>query len=63
MDATAGMCPSCDEIVEVEHPEVGWEVDCPNCGAALAVASSDPLVLRYALDTEDEPPAEDDPLL
>lgn len=64
MATLAAACPACNEIVEVAHPEVGREVDCPACGEALAVASLDPVVLRYALDMEEEasfPEDEDSP--
>lgn len=54
MDTLVATCPSCDEIFEIDHPEVGREADCPNCGEALVVASLEPVVLRYALDMEEE---------
>jgi lysine biosynthesis protein LysW len=46
-------CPACGGIVEVVDPEIGREVDCPDCEEALLVTALDPLTLDYALDTDE----------
>lgn len=54
-------CPTCDGIIEILEPEVGKQVDCPDCEALFVVASLDPLELTYALDMEEEGWFEDEP--
>ena len=52
-------CVECDEELEINgSPRLGQKVVCPNCGAALEVASVNPLELDWAY--EDEGWDEDD---
>lgn len=52
-------CVECDEELEINgSPRLGQKVACPNCGAALEVASVNPLELDWAY--EDEGWDEDD---
>ncbi|GIW24769.1 hypothetical protein [Meiothermus sp.] len=48
-------CPACEGLVEVVNPQVGLEVECPDCGEVLRVVSVQPLKLYYALEPDEEP--------
>ncbi|MFO7547022.1 MAG: hypothetical protein R6W77_16135 [Trueperaceae bacterium] len=56
----AAPCPACGGIVEVVDPQVGLEVDCPDCEEALVVTALDPLRLDYALDADEAPAVVED---
>ena len=53
-------CPKCDASIDVEEEELdeGDILSCDECGAALTVASLNPVELN----TEDEKPEEDEDL-
>lgn len=56
----AAPCPACGGIVEVVDPQIGLEVDCPDCEEALMVTTLDPLRLDYALDADETPAVVED---
>lgn len=47
-------CPICEGIIEIDAPQPGMLVDCPDCGEAYRIASRAPLQLVYAFDSEEE---------
>jgi alpha-aminoadipate carrier protein LysW len=60
-------CPNCDAVLDVEEDELdeGDELTCEECGANVAVASTDPIELEMVDDDEeddDEDEDEDDDL-
>ena len=42
------LCPDCGQIVELEEPELGQVLSCPNCRAQLEVLNLEPLELDWA---------------
>ena len=57
-------CPKCDAVLDVEEDELdeGDELTCEECGANVAVTSTDPVELEEVEDDEDEDEDEDDDL-
>jgi len=53
-------CPVCEALVEVFRPQVGLEVECPECGEVLRVVRIHPLKLFYALQPDEEPLPEEE---
>ncbi|HEV2175772.1 MAG TPA: lysine biosynthesis protein LysW [Terriglobia bacterium] len=49
-------CPECEADIDLEDDDVeeGHRLDCPDCGAALEVVSTNPLVLNVVPDEEEE---------
>lgn len=47
-------CPVCNELIEIETPAVGREVECPECGEIFVVARTEPVELVYAYDLDEE---------
>ena len=49
-------CPKCEAAIDVDEEDVdeGDTISCDECGAALKVASTDPLELESAEDPEEE---------
>jgi len=46
-------CVECDEELEINgSPRLGQKVACPNCGAALEVASINPLELDWTAEDD-----------
>jgi lysine biosynthesis protein LysW len=41
-------CPDCGQIVELNEPEEGQFLSCPNCRARLEVLNLEPLELDWA---------------
>jgi alpha-aminoadipate carrier protein LysW len=58
-------CPVCDAVMDVEEDELdeGDEFTCDECGAEVAVVSTDPLEIEpLSEDDEDEDEEEDEDL-
>ena len=57
-----GRCPECDFKIEIDDPEVGEILDCPECGVELEVISIEPLEFSIISDDEllDEDEWDDD---
>ncbi|MBF6593622.1 MAG: hypothetical protein IVW51_04135 [Thermaceae bacterium] len=55
-----GKCPVCEALLEVSRPTVGQQLECPECGEVLQVASTSPLKLYYALPLDEEPLIEEE---
>lgn len=53
-------CPICESVLEIDEPEVGVALTCPDCGEAWVLASLEPVRLVYAYDMEDEDVGEPD---
>jgi alpha-aminoadipate carrier protein LysW len=49
-------CPACDFEIDVDERDVeeGDDVNCPECGESLVIASVSPLELDFAGDDEEE---------
>ncbi|MCL6525443.1 MAG: hypothetical protein K6T57_01050 [Thermaceae bacterium] len=54
-------CPVCEALIEVSHPTLGQELECPECGEALKVIHTAPLKLYYAFPTDLDPLPEEEP--
>jgi len=54
-------CPNCDAVLDVEDDELdeGDELTCEECGANVAVTSTDPIELE-TVDDEEEADDEDE---
>lgn len=52
--AVVVQCIVCDGIIKIYGPELGTQVECPDCAEFLEVTSLDPLALGYAADMEEE---------
>lgn len=59
-EVVATTCPACGGLVDIENAAVGLEVDCPDCGTMLAVASLDPLTVQETGDPDVVPFPEED---
>ena len=54
-------CIECDEEIEINgRPRLAQKVICPNCSAALEVASLNPLELDWAYEDDDDDWDDDD---
>jgi len=55
-------CPNCDAILDVEDDELdeGDELTCEECGANVAVTSTDPIELETVDDDEEDDEDEED---
>lgn len=47
-------CPECDAVLELDDPEVGEIVICPDCGVELEVVSLNPVELEVAPEVEED---------
>ena len=49
-------CPECEADIDLEDDDIeeGRRLDCPDCGAALEVVSTNPLELNAVPDEEEE---------
>ena len=49
-------CPECETEIDIEEDEIkeGQTVDCPECGTALEVVSTNPLELDKIASEEEE---------
>lgn len=55
------LCPYCDESVAVEDPELGDEVQCPECDINLSIISVEPLEFEeIGFDAGDDPDDDDE---
>ena len=57
-------CPVCDAVMDVEEDELdeGDEFTCEECGAEVAVTSTDPLEIEPLSDADEDEDEEDDDL-
>jgi alpha-aminoadipate carrier protein LysW len=57
-------CPVCDAVMDVEEDELdeGDEFTCDECGAEVAVVSTDPLEIEPLSDDDEEDEDEDEDL-
>ena len=55
-------CPNCDAVLDVEEDELdeGDELTCEECGANVAVASTDPIELELVDDDEEDDEEDED---
>ena len=55
-------CPVCDAVMDVEEDELdeGDEFTCDECGAEVAVVSTEPLEIEPLSDVDDEDEDEDE---
>lgn len=55
-------CPACDAVLDVEDDELdeGDELTCQECGANVAVTSTDPVEMEVIDDDEDADEDEDE---
>jgi len=54
-------CIECDEEIEINgRPRLAQKVICPNCSAALEIASLNPLELDWAYEDDDDDWDDDD---
>jgi alpha-aminoadipate/glutamate carrier protein LysW len=55
-------CPVCDAVLDVEEDELdeGDEFTCEECGAEVAVVSTDPLEIEPSVDEDEEEEDDDD---
>jgi hypothetical protein len=52
---TTGFCPECDADVKFKKPpRIGFEINCPGCGALLKVIADSPIELDWADDVWDD---------
>lgn len=47
-------CPICEALLELGEPVAGAIIVCPDCGEEWRVATTDPPMLVYAWEMEDE---------
>ena len=47
-------CPTCGGVIEVDHPHLGRETECPDCGETFHLISLDPVRLTYAFEADEE---------
>lgn len=57
-------CPVCDGVLDIEEDELdeGDEFTCDECGADLAVTSTDPLEIEKLSDSDDDDDEDEDDL-
>lgn len=57
-------CPVCDAALDLEEDELdeGDEFTCEECGAEVAVVSTDPLEIEPSKDVDEDDDEEDDDL-
>jgi alpha-aminoadipate carrier protein LysW len=55
-------CPNCDAVLDVDDEELdeGDELTCEECGANVAVVSTDPIELEMVDEEEDEDEEDED---
>ena len=55
-------CPNCDAVLDLEEEELdeGDELTCEECGATVAVTSTDPVELEVVDEEEDEDEEDDE---
>ena len=55
-------CPVCDGVLDIEEDELdeGDEFTCDECGAELAVTSTDPLEIEKVADADEDDEDDDD---
>jgi DNA-directed RNA polymerase subunit M/transcription elongation factor TFIIS len=55
-------CPNCDAVLDVEEDELdeGDELTCEECGANVAVTSTDPIEVETVDDDEEEEDEDED---
>ena len=53
-------CVECEAEFDIDEPEVGEFVSCPECGLEMEVISAKPLELEIASDEEEEEEEEEE---
>ena len=47
-------CPNCDTLIKVDKPHEGAIISCPGCGVELEIISTDPFVVDFTDDWQEE---------
>ena len=55
-------CPDCEAVMDVEEDEVeqGEVINCPDCGAELAVVNTNPIEVKRIEEEEEEDDEEEE---
>jgi len=54
------LCVECEAEIDLDDPDVGEIVSCPECGIEMEVISARPLELEMVTEAEEEEAADDE---